>query len=242
VKQKYNAFLLLVILCFGFCPAEEPQVSRIAIPCLDGQSRVLGVYIPNKYSSKKPAPLFLWLHGGVNRPEKERGAEAVLFFSKEAEKAGIICAAPSGERGATWFDPVGYNNILSSLRYMLSNYSIDTTKIFIGGSSDGGTACYLLAMRRDVPQVNGFVICSGFPGVLEHSGIQFDVEKCKRHRWYIVHTGKDHLYPLDAVGRYISAMKKAGVSVIFRQYPLLPHGLDYADEERPLILKWIMKK
>jgi acetyl esterase/lipase len=241
LKFKIPILFFILFLSFSKAPALEKGYSSVMLPCLDGRKRALGIYSPPAYSQKKPLPLFIWLHGGVNRVEKNRGAEAVSFFAKEAKKGGIICAAPSGERGATWFDEVGYDHIQKSIEYVLTHYKIDSTRIFIGGSSDGATACYLLAMKMSFPKVKGFVICSGFPGILPQLGVPFDLRICSKYSWYIIHTGKDRLYPLLQVEEYVNKMKLTGTSVVFKEYPDLPHGLDYADKERPLILEWMMK-
>jgi acetyl esterase/lipase len=124
---------------------------------------------------------------------------------------------------------------------MMDHFSVDTNNLFLGGSSDGGTACYLLAMKSIRPRIKGFVIGSGFPGILQQLGVVFDPAVCRQYSWYIIHTGKDRLYPLDQVQKYVAAMKRAGASVVFKQYPDLPHGLDYAEQEKPLILNWMKK-
>lgn len=222
--------------------AAAGQLAAVMLPGLDGKPRALGVFVPTSYDSKHPAPLFLWLHGGTNGTEPNRGAGAVSFFADQAEKAGILCAAPSAERGATWFDPVGYGAIVNSLEYMKTHYSVDQNRIFAGGSSDGATACYILAMRNTVPKARGFVVCSGYPYLLDRLGIGFDPRQCAKYPWYIVHTGKDHLFPLVDVERAVSAIVAAGGNVVFHKYPGLPHGLEYADKEKPQVLKWMQRR
>jgi acetyl esterase/lipase len=232
---------MLLLALWGMVCAQEAGLSNVGITCLDGKKRALGIYVPPQISATTPAPLFFWLHGGTTRMDEDRGAEAVTFFRNQALKAGIICAAPSAQRGATWFDAIGYDNILKSFAYMLSRYKIDPEKIFIGGSSDGATACYLLAMRGSLAQAKGFVVCSGFPGILNQLGVKFEPRLCAQYSWYIIHTGKDVLYPLPQVEQAVAEMKKAGARVVFKKYPNLPHGLEYADAEKPLILKWMLK-
>ncbi len=234
-----NIFVLLLMLA---SLALAKQTTSVMLPGLDGKARALGIFVPSGYNGKKAAPLFVWLHGGTNRPEPDRGAGAVSFFADQAEKAGILCAAPSAQRGATWFDPVGFAAILNAVQYMKSHYAVDNNRIFVAGSSDGATACYLLAQRAP-PQLNaaGFVVCSGYPYLLDRLGVNFDPKACARFRWFIVHSGKDHLYPLVDVRKAVAALRAAGGPVVFHQYPDLPHGLDYAQTEKPLILKWILK-
>jgi len=234
-----SIFLLLMLVV---SPAAAGRLTAVMLPGLDGKARALGIFVPSAYNPKHPAPLFLWLHGGTNGIESNRGAGAVSFFADQADKAGILCAAPSAERGATWFDPVGYGAIINSVEYMKAHYAVDPGRIFVGGSSDGATACYVLAMRNAVPSARGFVVCSGYPYLLDRLGIGFDPKQCAKYSWYIIHTGKDHLFPLADIEQAASAIRAAGGRVVFHKYPDLPHGLEYAEKEKPQILKWMQRR
>lgn len=243
IPTVFILFSFIILYCAIVHLEAKPRGQfNVSIKCLDGKRRALGIYMPPTYKKGTPAPLLVWLHGGVNTRMKDRGADAVTFFMNQAKSNGILCAAPSAEKGATWFDQVGFDNIVKSIRYMVRHFSVDTNRIFIAGSSDGGTACYLIAMRNIRPRVKGFIVCSGFPLVLTKMGIQPNYSLYARHDWYIIHTGEDELYPLNVVQDHVKKMKKGGASVEFKEYPYLGHGLDYAENEKPLMLKWILSR
>ena len=105
----------------------------------------MAVYIPTKTNFKEKYPLFLWLHGGVNTLKEDKGLETITFFLDMAEENNIIVIAPSGQRGATWFDNIGLNNIIQSLEKAKESFPVDTANITLGGVSDGATACYIIA-------------------------------------------------------------------------------------------------
>ncbi len=243
-KNRNLFFALLMLLSLLVVPnkliAKEGTFKAVPLKCIDGKYRQLGIYIPKNYNKKYSVPLFVWLHGGVNGTTPNRGVGAVSFLSKQADKGNFICIAPSGEHNATWFDPVGFNHIIDGIRYAIQKYSIDTSKIFVGGSSDGGTACYLLATRNIKPHIKGFVVCSGYIGILKQ--LNFPIRNLISYSWYIIHTGKDRLFPMYITKQYVGKMEKTGIDITFHPYPDLPHGLDYAQKEKPKILNWIMLK
>ena len=61
----------------------------------DGKKRALGLHVPAAYTSAKPVPLLIWLHGGVHGTRRDRGAEAAHYFARESDSCYFIFAAVS---------------------------------------------------------------------------------------------------------------------------------------------------
>ncbi len=124
--------------------------------------RKFNVHLPTGYSSKINYPLILGFHGGQQAATSSQGWTVFAYQSKLSEKAdnsGFIVVYPEGlvfNQNRSWnagnccppamnqnVDDVGFvDNLLDTL---FLNYSIDTTRVYATGSSNGGMLCYRLA-------------------------------------------------------------------------------------------------
>jgi predicted esterase len=204
----------------------------------DGKKRALGLHVPVDYTPVKPVPLLIWLHGGVHGTRQHRGAEVAHYFARESDSCYFIFAAVSGEQGATWFDETGIKNILESLEYIRSHYNIDDDRVFLAGVSDGGSACYVSGSLYP-DNFAGYIVCSGSPGLARVLGLPFLPVNMKLRKWFVIHGGRDRLYPGEAVQPVIEGLAGQGVAVQFHYYENLGHGLDYMPMEKPHVLRFI---
>ncbi len=124
--------------------------------------RKYNVHLPLNYSSNASYPLTLGFHGGQQAATSSQGWSVFAYQSKLSEKAdgsGFIVVYPEGlvfSQNRSWnagnccppamnqnVDDVGFiDNLLDTL---FSSYSIDTTRVYATGSSNGGMLCYRLA-------------------------------------------------------------------------------------------------
>ncbi len=84
----------------------------------DGKVRPYHVYAPRGYDRTRKHPVFVWLHGRVDRPDLMSGAELaqLLEGQHDADQYGWLVVIPLGQRGATWRDRVGMGNVLAQTR------------------------------------------------------------------------------------------------------------------------------
>jgi len=145
------------------------QTPGLQISTMDhqGQTRIFGVYEPASLSSSANAvPLVLLLHGG--------GGGALQIFETEfgqdwrelADEHGFLLAAPQGRADlsdgsshhwndcrtgitnpdvATNLDDIGF--VTSLIDLLSDHYSIDNTRVYATGASNGGMMSYRLAME-----------------------------------------------------------------------------------------------
>lgn len=124
----------------------------------EGMNRSYVIHLPESYDSSRSFPLVMVFHGGGGNA---RNIERVTGFSQKADEEEFIVVYPEGSgrfnnRLFTWnagfccgyafendIDDVGYINAL--ITSLLENYSIDSTKIYATGISNGGILTHLVA-------------------------------------------------------------------------------------------------
>lgn len=96
------------------------------------------VYVPKAYDGKRPLPLVVDLHGHRwFKPFQCHPARAL---------SGAIVLSPEG-RGATDFMWIGEEDVLRAIQEVKRDYVIDSRRVFVTGTSMGGTGAWHLAVR-----------------------------------------------------------------------------------------------
>jgi polyhydroxybutyrate depolymerase len=118
-----------------------------------GLTRKHLLYVPDTYNPETPTPLVISLHGFAEWPAHIMG---VSGWNDLADEHGILVVFPSGtgfplrwhtsgngeHRGDTMKDVVYISNLIDTL---VSEYNIDTSRIYANGFSNGGGMSHVLA-------------------------------------------------------------------------------------------------
>jgi len=210
----------------------------------DGKKRHFALFVPDKYDPKNPCALLLDLHGGVSRPTlippdtlQEYGKQV---WEDMPNNNNLIVALPSGQAGATWWDPVGTSNVYETIRQIKRRYAVDDNKIFVTGFSDGGSGSFHFALHCPTPFA-GFIPLNGSTLVAQYGGAVFPKNLANKRPLYVVNTTDDPLYPSEREKKVIDLLKNAGGNIEFTVYEKIGHRLDYIDKERPKIRDFIKK-
>lgn len=168
------------------------------------------IYIPKNYTEKKPAALAVMLHGAGGTAE-----HGLSLLRKYAEDKNIILIAPAS-RNYTW-DIIARDSfdadvifIDQALALAFDHYEIDSTRIAIGGFSDG--ASYALSMGL----TNGDL----FTHVIAFSpGFAYTVQTNGSPEVFISHGTSDTVLPIDACSRRIvSQLKRNDIMVSYHEF------------------------
>ena len=157
VERGLTLIALASAVLFGFIEAAQADIARHSVEYA-GSSRHYLISIPPDYSPERRYPLLLVFHGGGGNPEQVLQSSDIVA---RAAKEDWILVAPSGSgrfgnRLLTWNVGFGFgyakrNNIddIGFVHYLLvqlkSNYSIDVSRVYATGISNGGILCHLLA-------------------------------------------------------------------------------------------------
>ncbi|MFN2564869.1 MAG: alpha/beta hydrolase [Gemmatimonadaceae bacterium] len=188
--------------------ANLPEGAGLQTLSIDTGRAVL-LYVPAGYRRDKPAPLMVMLHGAGGNPR--RGLSWVMQL---ADSAGVILVAPPS-RGTTWDVVRGHYGpdvalIDRVLAHVFAAYTVDTTRLAIGGFSDGAT--YALS----VGITNGDL----FTHVIAFSpGFMMPAARRGAPRLYVSHGTQDQILSIDACSRQIvRRVRDAGYDVRYREF------------------------
>ena len=171
------------------------------------------VYVPMSYTPSVPMPVLIILHGF-------RGtAEAVRVTFPLAEEYGVIVLAPES-RDVTWGQSIpGFDEdvryIGMAFRWISDVLSVDTTRVAMGGVSDG--ANYALNMGLSYGDTfNHLMIFS--------AGLFAPFRRDGKPKVFLAHGRRDEQMPIERTARlFVPQLQADGYDVTYREYDG-PHG------------------
>ena len=168
------------------------------------------LYVPASYRNDRPMPLLVMLHGAGGN-----AAHSIALARAEADRLGFLLLAPKSAR-ASW-------DIISArsfgidvraldvlLREVSAGYSVDASKVAIGGFSDGASYALTIGLINGGLFSDIFAFAPGFaaPGV--YSG---------KPRIFISHGTGDRVLPIDVCSRRIvPQLRRAGYDVRYEEF------------------------
>ena len=116
------------------------------------------------------------------------------------------------------------------------SYNVDENRVSLLGSSDGGTAIYYHAMLSTT-QWASFLPFNSDPAVLSYPEAGVDAQLYPSNLagkpLFVVHGGRDQIYPAAEVSSWLAMFEKAGADITFRMKPEHGHETRWWAEESP---------
>ncbi|PLS77225.1 MAG: phospholipase [Chloroflexi bacterium] len=167
------------------------------------------LYVPAGYTSDRPAPLVLLLHGAGG------DAEGGLGLLQPLADASNLLLVATASRRQTW-DVIGgeygpdVSVIDQALTKVFTRYAVDSSRLAVGGFSDG--ASYALSLGL----INGDLfthILAFSPGYIARGS------RHGKPHLFISHGTRDEVLPIDVCSRRIvPVVQRAGYDVQYREF------------------------
>jgi phospholipase/carboxylesterase len=192
-------------------PALGPQLAEPtglrALGVDTGRAALL--YLPAGYRADRPTPLVVMLHGAGGNPRRVLG-----FVTALADSVGVILLAPQSAsmtwdviRGRYGPDVAFIDRVLG---YVLAQYAVDTTRLAIGGFSDGATYALSLGITNGDLFTHVVAFSPGFMVPAAQRGAP---------RLFVSHGTTDPILSIDACSRRIvRRVRDAGYDVLYREF------------------------
>lgn len=201
------------------------------------------LYIPENYSrdhspdhskdhaKNKPLPLIVALHGGYGQ-----GLEYVWTWLRPARSLGYAILAPKS-LGDTWdmsLPSPDTRSVLQMLTEVTNEYSIDSSRIFLTGLSDGGIFTYILGLEqshlfRGLAPIAGALHPVVDPMLRQGRG--------KDTAIFVVHGVHDFIFPVAFTRQTCDLLKSIGYNLTYEELPEWGHAFPYSINER-MVLPW----
>jgi phospholipase/carboxylesterase len=159
-----------------------------------------------------PAPLMLWLHGA--------GGHARDFLSPElqgqADAAGVFLLVPTSKE-YTWDVIVGRGRygpdvvaIERALESTFNRYTVDPTRIVVGGFSDGASYALSLGITNGDLFTHVLALSPGFMVPARQRGSP---------HIFVSHGTRDEVLPIDRCSRkLVPQLERAGYDIRYREF------------------------
>ena len=135
---------------------------------VDGSAQPLGLVLPAGWAtSKKPVPLYVWLHGRGDKATDLHFICERLDKNGEVVPEGAIVVHPFG-RQCVGYKSAGETDVMEAIDFVCNNYPVDKERIVLMGFSMGGAGVWHLAAHY----ADRFIAASPGAGFAETSRYQ----------------------------------------------------------------------
>lgn len=195
------------------------------------------IYLPKDYNKQlKKYPLVIYLHGGSHKGDdlnklKEYGLPYLVDKGKNFDFILVSPQCPDGKYWSTdnWFEPL-YEKIISE-------YRIDTNKVYLTGVSMGGYGTYIVAM--DYPDKFAAIVplCGGC-----NDSDTTRICYLKNIPIWAFHGTDDNIIPISETERIVTTLKKCRGNLKFTKLEGEGHGIQYLYEKDDMIYEWMLRQ
>jgi phospholipase/carboxylesterase len=208
----------------------EPKVGFIHRERNDRRSDY-SLYIPESYSVHRQWPLIICLHGGYGE-----GYDYIWTWLRPARARGYILLSPKS-LDVTWTmtpNSIDTRSILMMLDEVAQEYSIDRSRLFLTGLSDGGIMTYLLGIERHelftgIAPVAGALHPMVDPLLRAKTGRELPI--------FVIHGVHDFIFPVAFTRQTNGLLKNLGYNLKYEELPDWGHAMTYSINER-LVMPW----
>jgi phospholipase/carboxylesterase len=189
------------------------------------------LYIPENYTAERQWPLIICLHGGYGE-----GYEYIWTWLRPARARGYILLSPKS-LDVTWTmtpNSIDTRSILMMLDEVAAEYSIDRSRLFLTGLSDGGIMTYLLGIEQHeiftgVAPIAGALHPMVDPMLRAKTGRELPI--------FVIHGVHDFIFPVTFTRQTNELLKSLGYKLKYEELPDWGHALTYSINER-LVMPW----
>lgn len=189
------------------------------------------VFVPKGSKSSKPIKVIFFLHGGVNTINEfyyqNPGVKKEPVFSVGSGFNAII-VYPFAKKDFGWMNQQkAFENIFTILNDVEKKYNVDKNKIYLGGMSNGGTAAFWFASRKETP-FKAFYAFAPNP-VLNIGVIPFE-NITKDHPLYTISAKDDYVFGYNEVMKIYNQNKSKAKGWNFQTIENGSHDFIYKPE------------
>jgi len=237
----------------------RPRLDKREYQNADGETLPYRLFVPRSYSADKKYPLILFLHGAGERGDDNEAQlkhAGVLRFVSDAVEAKDPCflVAPQCPKDDKWVPayfglkrppeapaeeaPGGPSRAMRLVMELVDalekQYSIDPDRRYVTGLSMGGFGSFDLCTRRPNDVAAAVPICGG----LEPAR----VEAIAHIPFWIFHGSDDSTVPAELSRNVVEALKQAGASPRYTEYPGVGHNSWGPAFEEAELVDWLLSQ
>ena len=197
----------------------------------EGQRGEYSLYVPENYTSAKPWPVIICLHGGYGQ-----GYEYIWTWLRPARTKGYILLSPKS-LVETWTMTMGSpdtRSVMQMLDEVAQRYAIDRSRVYLTGLSDGGIFTYIMGLERHevftaLAPVAGALHMAADPMLRTGTGRELPI--------FVIHGVHDFIFPVTFTRQTNELLTSLKYDIKYEELPDWGHALTYSINER-LVMPW----
>jgi predicted peptidase len=187
----------------------------------EGRKIAYGLFIPPDPKPGEKLPLVLCLHGAGGNTT---AAKELASAERQAKYRCIIMAPGCDPRTSRWvampFRPVEQRSVmpelLGALEAVMRELPVDPDRVYVTGQSMGGVGTWGLIAAEPNRFAAAVPVCGAWQPE--------DAKKMARVLVWAFHGEKDPTVPVEGSRRMIAALKAAGATPRYTEYPGVGHN------------------
>lgn len=212
---------------------------------MDGESFQYQVYVPSNYTTGKIWPVIVSLHGNGRQGTDgmlQTGTDFAIHIRENRAPFPAIVVFPQAKPGTRWSYPQMQKLVMAELDRTISEFSVDTARLYLHGYSMGATGSYRLAYKFP-DRFAAVVIVAGRvdPGV-KYTPDEIAIDRAtnpvlansdpfsalaaglRKIPMWIFHGDADQTVPVDQSRRLVAALRSLGAPVRYTELPGADHN------------------
>lgn len=236
-----------LLACAALLPAradDKPKTGFVdkVFKNADGTESPYVVFVPKSYDGTKEVPVILFLHGAgetKNPKAKKDGKMPVEVglgpaIKKREKDFPFIVVIPRAEGFGWAADNANGKRALAMLDATMKEYKVDPKRQYLSGLSMGGFGTWNIAAAHPDRFAAIAPICGG--------GNAKDAEKLKSIPCWCFHGDADNVVKPELSRTMIDAIKKAGGSPKYTEYPKVGHNSWDAAYGTDELYTWLLEQ
>lgn len=201
-------YYFLILTLFSYPPQPSFIIKEKKLTLQEGKELLYTISTPTRLHRKEKVPLIVALHWGWdrNKPLPEwYGKEFLTGFIQPAFKdINPVIVAPDCP-SENWYNESSEDAVLALMDFVMSEYPIDTGRVFIAGYSAGGFGTWYISSRH--PELFTMAIPIACKPEEEW------VRNWKDLPVFIIHGTADELFPFSEIEKLSTDLEQKNVKI-----------------------------
>lgn len=234
-----NVFFAALVSCVTWATASAADHGFLEKKYKDADGKEIPyiVFVPHNYKPDVASPVLLFLHGaGETKGGSKMPVEVGLGTAiKKREKTfPFITIIPQAQTRGWQYEGANGKMALAMLEAVNKEYKTDPKRTYLSGLSMGGYGTWSIASALPDKWAAIVPICGG--------GDPKNAEKLKNIPIWCFHGDKDTAVPVQRSRDMIEAIKKAGGSPKYTEYPGVAHNSWDKAYDTDELYEWLLKQ
>lgn len=201
----------------------------------DGSKSPYVVFVPHDYDGSKAVPVILFLHGaGETKGGKQMPVQVGIgpAIKKQEKTFPFLTVIPQSEERSWRADKADAKRALAILDEVTKSYKTDPDRVILTGLSMGGFGTWSVAGMYPDKWAAIVPICGG--------GKEDSAAAMKNIPTWVFHGDKDTAVKVELSRNMVAALKKAGGSPKYTEYPGVGHNSWDAAYGEKNLFPWLL--